>query len=163
MIRDKFDAVREDWARERPDLDPSEAEVFWRITYIHKQLDKIVSKRLSKLDLPIWAFDVVAALRRGGPPFQASPSALCTAAMLTTGAMTNRLDRLEESGLVERLPDPDDRRGILIRLTAKGRELVDRAIEVRVEQAAEAVSTLTAPERKQLNKLLRKLVIQNSS
>jgi DNA-binding MarR family transcriptional regulator len=163
MVKDEFDSMREQWERERPDLDPSDAELLWRISFIHKQLKKIARKRLGKYDVPVWAFDVLAALRRVGPPFQATPTELCAATLLTSGAMTNRLDRLEESDLVERSPDPNDRRGTLVRLTPKGKDLVDQAIEVRFDQATDAVSSLSRAERRQLAALLRKLVVEHTS
>jgi DNA-binding MarR family transcriptional regulator len=163
MMKDGFDTVREQWEAERPDLDSSGAEVIWRISFLHKHLKKIAAKKIEKYDLPMWSFDVLAALRRSGPPYRATPTALCGATLLTSGAMTNRLDRLEESGLVKRRPDPGDRRGILIQLTPKGKDLVDKAIKVRFEQATDAVSTLSPTERRQLAALLRKLVVEHTS
>jgi DNA-binding MarR family transcriptional regulator len=163
MVRDAFDIARKQWERERPDLDPTGAEVIWRISFLHKQLKNLANKRLGQYELPIWSFDVLAALRRNGPPFQVTPTELCGATLLSSGAMTNRLDRLEDAGMVERLPDPDDRRGILIQLTPKGKELVDRAAEARFDQANDAVSSLTAAERRQLAVLLRKLVVDHAS
>lgn len=163
MIRDSFDGMREQWEAERPDLDASGAEVIWRISFLHKHLKKLAGKKLDRYDLPVWAFDVLAALRRTGPPYQSTPTELCASTLLTSGAMTNRLDRLEESELVERLPDPDDRRGLIIRLTENGRTLVDKAARVRFDQANEAVSSLTGAERRQLVALLRKLVVDHNS
>lgn len=163
MKKDAFDDTREQWERERPDLDPSGAEVIWRISFLHKQLKKLAGKKLDRFELPVWSFDVLAALRRGGPPYQATPTELCEATLLTSGAMTNRLDRLEDAGVVERLPDPGDRRGLLIRLTPRGKALVDEAAKVRFDQANDAVSSLTATERRQLAFLLRKLVIDHTT
>jgi DNA-binding MarR family transcriptional regulator len=163
VVKDTFDEKREQWTRERPDLDPSGAEIIWRISFLHKYIKNLTGKKLVKYDLPIWAFDVLAALRRSGPPFRATPTELCKAAQLSSGAMTNRLDRLEESGMVQRLPDPGDRRGLLIQLTAKGKELVDEAAKARFEQANEAVSSLSSTERRQLAGLLRKLVVDHTS
>ena len=163
MMKDPFDTVREQWQQERPDLDASGAEVVWRISFLHKHLKKLAGQKLGRYDLPVWSFDVLAALRRAGPPFQATPTALCEATLLTSGAMTNRLDRLEESGMVERTPDPDDRRGIIIQLTPTGKDLVDEAAKVRFEQANDAVSALTSSERRQLAALLRKLVVDHTS
>jgi DNA-binding MarR family transcriptional regulator len=163
MMKDTFDDARKQWERERPDLDPSGAEVIWRISFLHKHLKNIAGKKLGKYDLPMWSFDVLAALRSAGPPFRLTPTLLCEVALLTSGAMTNRLDRLEEAGLVERLPDPNDRRGLLIQLTAEGKELVDKAAKVRFDQANEAVSSLTSAERRQLAVLLRKLVVDHTS
>jgi DNA-binding MarR family transcriptional regulator len=158
MARDPFDTVREQWARERPDLDASGFEVLWRISFLHKDLRRSMDRKASKAGLPNGAFDVLANLRRQGPPYQMSPTELSEAAMLTSGAMTNRLDRLEEGGLVERHPDPDDRRSLSVRLTKKGKELVDVALDVRFEHANRALEPLTEPERNQLVRLLRKLV-----
>lgn len=158
MKRDPFDNIREQWVRERPNLDTSGLEVLWRISFLHKDVKRAVGKRLSKIDLPNWAFDVLASLRRQGTPFQMSPSELCAAAMLTSGAMTNRLDRLEESGLVERRADPHDRRSVIVRLTDKGKELVKEAAEIRFEHANQALAPLSESERVQLVNLLRKLV-----
>jgi DNA-binding MarR family transcriptional regulator len=158
MKRDPFDTIRDQWEQERPDLDTSGPEVLWRISFLHKELRRSAGRRLAKVDLPNWAFDVLASLRRQGPPFQMSPSELCEAAMLTSGAMTNRLDRLEDGGLVERHPDPDDRRSLSVRLTAKGKGVIDKALEIRFEHANQAVTSLSESERSQLVGLLRKLV-----
>ena len=163
VIKDTFDNAREQWERERPDLDSSGAEVLWRISFLHKYLRKLAGKKLVEFDLPIWAFDVLAALRRAGAPYRLTPTALCEATLLTSGAMTNRLDRMEHSGLVERLQDPGDRRGVLIQLTEKGKELADEATEARFEQANEAVASLSPQERRQLAELLRKLVIDHTT
>ena len=158
MNRDPFDTIRDQWKRERPDLDTSGLEVLWRIAFLHKKLKRSVDRRLSKVELPNWAFDVLASLRRQGPPFQMSPTELCEAAVLTSGAMTNRLDRLEDGGLVERHPDPDDRRSLSIRLTDSGRRLIDEALMIRFEHANQVLASLSESERSQLVGLLRKLV-----
>jgi DNA-binding MarR family transcriptional regulator len=163
MKRDSFDTIRDQWERERPDLDASGPEVSWRISFLHKELRRSLAKRLAGLDLPIWAFDVLASLRRQGPPFQMSPSGLCEAAMLTSGAMTNRLDRLEVEGLVERHPDRDDRRSLNIQLTEKGKDLVDEAVGIRFDHANEALAPLGRSERVQLVDLLRKLVVTGAA
>ncbi|MEO7511983.1 MAG: MarR family transcriptional regulator [Gemmatimonadaceae bacterium] len=100
-----------------------------------------------------------ATLRRQGPPYTLTPTELSLAAMLTSGAMTNRLDRLETRGLVRREPDPDDRRGVRVVLTSAGLELVDRAIEARFKEAAHAVEGLSGQERETLESLLRQLLL----
>lgn len=158
MTRDPFDTVRDQWGQERPDLDTSGLEVLWRISFLHKDLRRSAGRRLSKVELPNWAFDVLAALRRQGPPYEMSPSRLSEATMLTSGAMTNRLDRLEDARLVERHPHPEDRRGLSIRLTQRGKNLIDRALEIRFEHANQALTSLSESERTQLVGLLRKLV-----
>ena len=158
MLRDEFDTIIDQWKTERPDLVPSGLAVLWRISFLHKDLRKALSKKLSQLDLPNWAFDVLASLRRQGDPFEMSPSELCEATQLTSGAMTNRLDRLEDSGFLERRPDPDDRRGLIIRLTGKGRQKIDQALEIRFEHANRALDPLSDSEQQQLTQLLRKMV-----
>ena len=162
MTDDQFDAISEQWRRERPDLDSSGLEILWRISFLHKDLRRAAGRRLSDVDLPNWAYDVLASLRRQGHPYELSPSALCEATMLTSGAMTNRLDRLEQSGLVERRPEPGDRRGLIVRLTDKGQELIDRALDIRFQHANAAVGSLNEPERLRLLGLLRKLVVARS-
>lgn len=156
--RDPFDTHRDQWRHERPELDAAGLEVLWRIFFLHKHLRKSAGRDLSKLHLTNWAFDVLASLRRQGPPYQMSPSELCRAAMLSSGAMTNRLDRLQDRGLIERHADPNDRRGLLVRLTDRGTKLVDEAVKIRFDQANRALEPLSESERIQLTGLLRKLV-----
>ena len=163
VTRDPFDNAREEWTRERPDLDPSGVEVIWRISFLHKYLKRLAGQQLGKYNLPIWSFDVLAALRRSGAPFQLTPTALCESAQLSSGAMTNRLDRMQEAGMVERLPDPGDRRGVLIRLTPRGKNLVDEAAKERFDKANEAIASLTREELETLAALLRKLVVDHTS
>jgi DNA-binding MarR family transcriptional regulator len=158
MERDPFDSIHEQWKRERPQADTSGFEVIGRILLLAKYLQHSLAGRLRDLDLDLWAFDVLATLWRQGPPYHFSPTELSKAAMLSSGAMTNRLDRLEASGLVARNPDPTDRRGLIIELTPKGRALVDQAIVARLQEANEAVAPLSQTERQELTSLLRKLL-----
>lgn len=102
---------------------------------------------------------MLATLRRAGSPYRLSAGELSDSGMLTSGAMTNRIDRLEEAGLARRLPDPDDRRGVLVELTAKGRKLVDRAVSAHVANEHRALASLAVAERRELERLLRKLLI----
>jgi len=157
MERDLFDQIHERWKHERPEADTTGFEAVGRILLLAKYLHNSVASRLGTLDVDLWAFDVLATLWQQGPPYHLSPTELCKSAMLSSGAMTNRLDRLEGSGLVARQPDPDDRRGLIIELTPKGKSLVDQAISVRLEEANEAVSSLDDSERQELIRLLRKL------
>lgn len=157
----KPDAIKEklaQWAQERPDLDPSGVEIVSRIMLLSQQLKRQTAQRLGKHGLNIWAYDVLATLRRQGPPYQLSPTKLSRAAMLSPGAMTNRLDRLEDNGLIERLPDPDDRRALLIALTPTGRETADLAVKDRFEEAAKSTACLSEDEHAQLTTLLHKLL-----
>jgi DNA-binding MarR family transcriptional regulator len=103
-------------------------------------------------------FDVLATLRRSGPPFALTPTALYEATMVTSGAMTNRLDRLEKAGLIARIPHPQDRRGLLVELTESGRGLIDRAVEAHVENEHAILSGLTEQECEKLAGLLKKLI-----
>jgi len=103
-------------------------------------------------------FDVLATLRRSGAPYALTPTALYEATMVTSGAMTARLDRLEKAGLIARAPHPADRRGVLVRLTGKGRKLIDEAVTAHVENERRILSGLTAKEQETLIELLEKLI-----
>ena len=155
MERDLFDQIHERWKRERPEADTTGFEAIGRILLLAKHLHNSVAGRLGTLDVDLWAFDVLATLWQQGPPYHLSPTELCKSAMLSSGAMTNRLDRLEGAGLVARQPDPGDRRGLIIELTPKGKSLVDQAISLRLEEANEAVSSLDDSDRQELIRLLR--------
>ncbi len=156
-MRDEVDRLVEAWRRERPDLDVEPMEVLSRVSRVSRQLD--VARRAAFADHGIeqWEFDVLAALRRAGSPYQLSPGRLLRETLVTSGTMTNRVDRLEGRGLVERLPDPRDRRGVLVQLTARGRETVDGALAGLLELERPLLSALGDEERDQLAGLLRKL------
>jgi DNA-binding MarR family transcriptional regulator len=126
--RDEVGRIVAAWRRERPDLDVSPMEVLSRVTRLARHLDLARRAAFAEHALDTWGFDVLAALRRQGPPYQLSPGALLTQTLVTSGTMTNRIDRLEARGLVRRLPSPDDRRGVLVELTDDGRTLVDAAL-----------------------------------
>ncbi len=152
---DPIDLILKQWANERPELDSSGFAVVGRILLLGKLLESRVTQALAPLGLS--AFDVLATLRRQGAPFSLSPTQLSRATLLTSGAMTSRLDRLEEAKLVRRSPDPEDRRGVCVALTDQGRELVDRAIVKRFEEALDAVSQLPPADQVSLAELLRSL------
>ena len=156
---DAIKQIIEQWSRERPDLDPSGFEVVGRVLVLAEHLKRRVGDALAPLGLGLWGFDVLATLRRQGEPFRLTPTELSQATMLTSGAMTNRLDRLENDGLVRRDRNPDDRRGVHVLLTDKGRELVDRAIEIRFDEATAAAAVLDDQEQKKVAALLAKLLI----
>ena len=126
--RDEVDRLVAAWKRERPDLDLSPLSVLSRITRIARHLD--IARRDAFGDLENWGFDVLAALRRAGAPYQLSPGALMQETMVTSGTITNRLDRLEELELITREPDPNDGRGSLVTLTKSGIRAVDAAMEL---------------------------------
>src|SRR5215210_5488066 len=125
--RDEVDALVEAWSRERPDLDVTPMRVLSRVTRLARHLDRQRAVAFNAHGLETWEFDVLAALRRAGRPNQLSPGQLLRETMVTSGTMTNRVDRLAARGLVERYPDPDDRRGVIVRLTPEGRTCVDGA------------------------------------
>jgi DNA-binding MarR family transcriptional regulator len=154
--RDEVDRLMAAWKRERPDLDLSPLAVLSRITRIARHLD--IARRDAFADLETWGFDVLAALRRAGAPHQLSPGQLMQETMVTSGTMTNRLDRLEELQLITREQDPDDGRGSLVTLTKSGVRAVDAALEGLLENERELLGTLTAKDRELLADLLSKLV-----
>ena len=154
MSRDAVDLILEQWQRERPDLDTSPMGVIGRLSRVSQHLDDGIQAALAELDISPGEFDVLATLRRSGEPYQLNPTTLYQALMLSSGAMTNRLDRLERAGFVRRLPDPQDRRGTLIQLTEKGKRFIDRAVEVHVNNEHRLISALSPDEREQLRSIL---------
>jgi DNA-binding MarR family transcriptional regulator len=158
-MQDRIDAIVSQWKRERPDLDTQAMAVVGRVQRAAAALRPKLDETHGLSGLQGETFDVLASLRRSGPPYQLSPTELYREMMLTSGAMTNRIDRLEEAGLVGRRPDPDDRRGTLVRLTAKGKALIDTATSKHVANEERLLAALSARERQQLNELLRKLLI----
>src|SRR5437763_1623513 len=121
---DHIDRIIAEWHRERPDLDTRPMETFGRLFRAAELADRGLTAMGGYGLEPGW-FDVLAALRRAGPPYQLNPTALRESTMLSSGGMTKRLDRLTEAGLIERRPDPGDRRGTLVRLTRRGRAAID--------------------------------------
>lgn len=158
VVRDVVDGLVEAWARERPDLDLAPVEVFSRITRLARHLDLARGRAFTEHQIETWEFDVLAALRRAGEPYELSPGRLLRETLVTSGTMTNRVDRLASRGLVERLPDPDDRRGVLVRLTPEGRHTVDGAFEALVAAETELLADLPVRDRDRLADLLRPLL-----
>ena len=157
-MRDEVDDLVEAWARERADLDLAPVEVFSRIYRLSRHLDLARKEAFSEHDIESWEFDVLAALRRAGAPYELSPGRLLKQTLVTSGTMTNRVDRLAARGLVERRPDPDDRRGVIVRLTREGKATVDAAFGALVARERDLLAGLPARERKQLAGLLRTLL-----
>jgi DNA-binding MarR family transcriptional regulator len=155
-MRDEVDRLIAAWKLQRPDLDLAPLAVLSRVTRISRQLD--ITRRSAFADLETWGFDVLAALRRAGAPYQLSPSALMAETLVTSGTMTNRLDRLEEIKLITREPDPTDGRGSLVTLTKNGMSAVDSALEDLLGREEELLSALTKEEQIDLARLLSKLV-----
>ena len=157
-MRDDVDDLTDAWARERPDLDLAPVAVFSRITRLARHLDQARRDAFSAHQIELWEFDVLAALRRAGEPYQLSPGRLLRETLVTSGTMTNRVDRLAARGYVERYPDPADRRGVLVRLTPEGKDTVDAAFEELLAAERELLADLPDPERDRLAALLRTLL-----
>lgn len=158
MNTDPIDLMREQWARERPELDSKGFALVGRLLRLGNHLERRVNQALASHDLSLWAFDVLATLRRQGSPYRLTPTELSQSTLLTPGAMTHRINRLEAAGLVLRETDPDDRRGVWVSLSPSGIDLVDRAIETRFAEAESAVKDLPARDRAQLERILRRLL-----
>jgi DNA-binding MarR family transcriptional regulator len=157
--RDLVDEILDQWKRERPDLDCKPMAVFGRLNHLDRVSNAAIEARLGEHGLSRGEFDVLATLRRGGEPYTLAPTALARWMMLSSAAMTNRVDRLEAAGLVERRPDPGDRRGVLVALTLDGKRVVDAAVADHVENERRLLEPLTAEEQQTLNALLRKLLL----
>ncbi|MCG3130110.1 MAG: hypothetical protein FLDDKLPJ_00858 [Phycisphaerae bacterium] len=158
-MSDRVDLILEQWRRERPDVNVESLGLVNRVLALAKHLEDRANEALAPFGLQLWQYDVLSALRRAGPEYALSPSELCRVSTLSCGAMTHRLDRLEEAGLVRREPDPADRRGLRIRLTEAGRTCIDAALEPRVAQAARFAETLPVEDRAILAELLRRLLM----
>ncbi len=154
---DTVDALVTAWRRERPDLDVGPLEVLSRVTRLARHLDIARRAAFDRYDLETGEFDVLAALRRSGSPYALSPGRLSTETLVTSGTMTNRLDRLERDGLITRAPDPADRRGVIVQLTAAGRDRVDAALSDLLTREEAILAALDEPEQRLLAALLRQL------
>ncbi len=157
-LSDEVDRLVAAWARERPDLDSSPMQVLSRVTRLARHLDLARREAFEAHDLENGEFDVLTALRRAGAPYQLSPGRLLRETMVTSGTMTNRVDRLATKGLVLRMPDPDDKRGVLVRLTEEGQRRVDAALEGLLEQERMLLDSLTTSQRESLAAMLRMVV-----
>ncbi|GAB3580622.1 MarR family transcriptional regulator TamR [Leifsonia lichenia] len=155
--RDEVDRIVDSWLRERPDLDFSPLQVLSRVARLSRHLDRARRTAFDRSDLESWEFDVLAALRRAGSPYQLSPKSLLQQTLVSSGTMTNRIDRLVSRGLVERRTDPNDGRGILVQMSAQGLTRVDAAITRLVDAESDLLAGLSASEQERLASLLRKL------
>ena len=156
---DEIDRIVSQWNRVRPDLDVTPTDTLQRITRLSLLQSASFARVFEPYGVSFGEYLVLAALRRTGPPYQMNPTTLFNAVILSSGAMTNRLDRLEAMGLVERLPDPADRRGRLVALTDRGLSLVDASVTDHLENERRLLSALDADEQSQLAGLLRKLLL----
>lgn len=155
--RDGVDRILEQWQRERPDLDSSPIGVIGRISRLARELEARLEPVYKAHGLEPGWHDVLATLRRTGPPYQLRPTEFTDALMLTSSGTTKRLDRLEHAGLITRAPDPADRRGTLITLTPKGLELIDNVTEAHLDNERNLLAALSESEQRRLADILRKL------
>jgi DNA-binding MarR family transcriptional regulator len=154
---DEVDRIVEAWERERPDLDFEPLQVLSRVGRLARHLDRARRSAFAASALESWEFDVLSALRRAGEPYQLSPKALLQQTLVSSGTMTNRIDRLVARRLVERRTDPRDGRGIFVVMTAEGRERVDASISQLLAAETELLERLPPADRTRLAGLLRKL------
>ena len=155
---DEVDRILAAWQREAPGLDVAPLRVFSRVTRLSRHLDLARKDAFATQGLEVWEFDVLAALRRSGVPYELSPGTLIHETLSTSGTMTNRVDRLAERGLVERDRNRADRRGVRVRLTEAGRQAVEAALADLLDYERGVLAELGAPERQALAASLRRLV-----
>lgn len=159
-MKDRARRAREEWQRERPDIDANVMALVGRLLEATHLLERHWFLPLAaQFELHQGEFDVIATLRRSGHPYAMTPTELHEGLMLSSGAMTSRLDRLERKGLIERVPSPNDRRSTLVRLTPAGLALIDKVLPLHVANEQQALSYLTQKEQGQLDALLAKLIV----
>jgi DNA-binding MarR family transcriptional regulator len=161
--RDRVDHLIEQWAHERPDLDMTPMGIIARMSRLSRYLERAVGDVLAAHGLNESQFGVLAALRRAGPPHTLSPTELYSSLLISSGAMTNRLERLTALGYIRRVPKPSDRRSSLVALTAKGLRVVDRAVEAHAANERRLLSSLMEVEKRDLARLLRKMLLSFES
>ncbi|PKH53837.1 MarR family transcriptional regulator [Shewanella sp. Choline-02u-19] len=152
---DDIDKVVAQWGEEKPHLQTLPMEIFGRIMRLQKHIEAEIAACHKQYGLTLGEFDVLATLRRSGEPFNLTPSALLSSMMLTSGAMTNRLDKLESKGFIERVHSTEDRRSVSVGLTEKGFAIIDEAIEEHVRIQHQLVQQLSDAEKPELNQLLK--------
>lgn len=155
---DRVTDFLEQWRRERPDLDTSPMGVVGRLSRAEQLVSRELRSYFATHDLEPGEFDVLATLRRSGPPYTLTPGGLASSSMVTAAAVTNRLNRLERKGLVRRETDPDNRRTVLVTLTDEGRTLVDRVVAGHLDNEQRLLAPLSEKERAQLARLLARLL-----
>lgn len=156
---DAVDRIIEQWATVRPDLDSSPIGVVGRLSRLSALVDRRLAANFARHDLEPWMYDVLATLRRSGDPYELTAGELLAQSMVTTGAITNRIDRLEARGLVARAPVPGDRRKVIVRLTAAGLALVDEVVDGHLDTERDLLGALTPRQQADLARLLRALLL----
>lgn len=156
--KDAVDVIEDQWRRERPDLDVEAMAILGRLGRLLTVGAEKIESVFAAHGLQRGEFDVLAALRRSGEPYELSPSALADALMMSRAGMTSRLDRLERAGLVRRTADPEDRRSIRIAFTDEGRRLIDTVVTEHVENETQILSVLSPADRRALDRITRRLL-----
>ncbi len=159
MNKDIVDELLYQWATERPKMNVSALGIVVRVQMVGKLLQQRTNDALKRHGLKHWEYDVLSVLRRQGEPFEMPATDIARAALLTTGAMTTRIDGLEKKGLVRRRQGKLDRRSVLVRLTRKGKSLVDAAIDSRLASANQALSKMPLSDRRKVAASLRQLLL----
>ncbi|MEO3939829.1 MarR family transcriptional regulator [Paenarthrobacter nicotinovorans] len=162
MNRDAVDMILEQWNAERPDVDVSSMGVLGRLNRASRLASLEVQKFMNQFGLEPWEFDVLATLRRSAAEAPLTPGRLASLTMIGSAAMTNRVDRLVNRGLVHRETNPENRRQLLISLTPEGLTLVDDVVEHHVENQQKMLEGLSKTEQTQLANLLRKFLLTNN-
>jgi DNA-binding MarR family transcriptional regulator len=155
---DHVDRIVAQWRRERPGLDVAPLALFGRLFRYAQFADDALAEGVQPYGLQLGWFDLLASLRRAGAPYELNPTQLIEATLLSSGGMTKRLDRLAQEGLVERRPDPEDRRGTLVRLTRRGKTTIDKALEAHLTKEEALLRSLSTSDRRALDSLLRTLL-----
>lgn len=157
-MADHVDGIVESWRRERPDLDVAALALLARLFRTAHLADTALAQQLAGHELDRGWFDVLAALRRAGSPYALNPTQLMRTMMLSSGGMTKRLDRLAEAGLIERVADPNDRRGTLVKLTRRGKTTIDRLLPVHLSNEEQLLAPLSPKQQRTLDDLLQALL-----
>lgn len=157
--QDDVDGIVASWTRERPDLDLAPLRVLSRVSRLARHLDLARGAAFHQHGLEVWEFDVLSALRRAGEPYELSPGALVQQTLVTSGTMTNRVDRLTARGFVRRSPDPRDRRGVIVALTDEGRQVVDAAFADLLDRERVLLAELGEDDQDELAATLRRLLL----
>ena len=156
--RDSVDKIISQWNAVRPDVDVSPIEVIGRVSRLSRLIDRRLAENFARFDLESWMYDVLATLRRSGEPYELTAGDLMRDTMVTTGAVTNRIDRLEQRGLVERATS-SDRRKVIVRLTKRGLDTVDEVATPHLETEREILSSLSARQQHELVAVLRTMLV----
>ncbi|MGO1592454.1 MAG: MarR family winged helix-turn-helix transcriptional regulator [Ancrocorticia sp.] len=157
-VRDEVDGIVAAWGRERTDFDPEPLSVFSRLLRLDRHIDRMRRQAFSKYGIESWEFEMLAALRRQGEPYRLTAGRLVQETLVSSGTVTNRIDRMVTHGYAERHPDPNDRRVVHVQATARGVELVDAAMADLLEAEQRKLEDMAAQDQRELADLLRQLL-----